>query len=459
MVKDMTSGKPMKLILSFCVPLIIGNICQQMYNMVDSMVVGRGIGKDALAAVGSTGSLSFLIIGFILGVSSGFCIPVSQNFGAGDYRAMRHTIVNAVYLSGIITVVITALTMLVTPGLLHIMHTPENIYADAYSYIIIIFGGIFATMFYNLMSGILRAVGDSRSPLYFLIIAVFVNTVLDLLFVLVFKMGVAGAAVATVASQFIAGLLCLLYIIKKVPILLPKKEEIGDGLMRFEMPTARNLLFMGLPMGLQFSITAIGSLILQSAVNSLGSDAVAAVTSSYKIQNLVTQPMETLGITMATFCGQNLGAGKIDRIKHGVRQALAVMTGYCIAACAVMWLFGGNIAYLFIEPTEVDILSNIRLFLRINSSFYIPLGLIFLYRNSIQGIGYGVPAMAAGLFELVGRSAIALLLVPIYGFLAVCFASPAAWIAADILLLSVYYIKISSLTKKYEAIKKAEETL
>jgi len=430
-----------------------------MYNMVDSMVVGRGIGKDALAAVGSTGSLSFLIIGFILGVCSGFCIPVAQNFGAGDYRAMRHTIVNAVYLSGIITVAVTALTMLVTPGLLHIMQTPENIYADAYNYIIIIFAGIFATMFYNLMSGILRAVGDSRSPLYFLIIAVFINTILDLLFVLVFKMGVSGAAIATVASQFISGLLCLVYIIKKIPILLPQKEELSDGLLRFEWATSRNLLFMGLPMGLQFSITAIGSLVLQSAVNTLGSDAVAAVTSANKIQNLVTQPMETLGITMATFCGQNLGAGKIDRIKQGVHQTLALMIGYCIAACGVMWLFGGNIAYLFIDPTETAILANIKLFLRVNSSFYIPLGLIFLYRNTIQGIGYGVPAMAAGLFELVGRSAIAMLLVPVYGFIAVCFASPTAWIAADILLLAVYFIKINTLTKKYAAMRSVEETL
>ena len=319
MVRDLTKGKPLRLLLGFCAPLLIGNLFQQFYNMVDSIIVGKFIGKDALAAVGSTGSLNFLIIGFVLGMCSGFCIPVAQYFGEGDEARVRGCVANAVYLSAAITVVLTAATMLGTRPLLELMQTPGNIIDDAYAYIVVIFAGIFATVLYNLLAGILRALGDSRTPLYFLILSSVLNVGMDLLFILYFNAGVAGAAYATVIAQLVSGVCCLVYMIKRYPILRMKKEN-----LRPNRHLTGRLLYIGLPMAGQFSITAVGSTIIQSAVNSLGSGVVAAVTAAGKVQIMLCQPMETMGITMATYCGQNYGAGEVGRIREGMRKSLLV---------------------------------------------------------------------------------------------------------------------------------------
>ena len=322
MVKDMTYGSPTRLIVNFSIPIVIGNLFQQLYNMVDSIIVGQCIGVDALAAVGATGSLNFLVIGFVLGMCSGFCIPVAQSFGAGDYKRMRRCVMNAYYLSILITVTLTTLTVLLTRPILELMQTPANIIDDAYRYIVVIFGGIFSVLFYNLFSGIWRALGDSRTPLYFLILASLLNVVLDLVFILNFSWGVAGAAYATVISQAVSAALCFVYMRRKLPILAASRDE-----CKIDFRIMGRLLYMGLPMALQFSITAIGSIILQSAVNALGSSVVAAVTAAGKVQMIVTQPMETLGLTMATFCGQNLGAGRIDRVTVGVGNCLLIYKG------------------------------------------------------------------------------------------------------------------------------------
>ncbi len=271
---------------------------------------------------------------------------------------------------------------------------------DAYAYISVVFAGTGAMMLYNLLSGILRSLGDSKTPLYFLIIASVLNVVLDILFIGPFRMGTAGAAYATVIAQAVSGLLCLPYIWKRFPILRMKKED-----WRPDWTLMRRMLSMGVPMGLQFSLTAVGAIILQTAVNGLGSAVVAAVTTAGKVSMIVTQPMETIGLTMATYCGQNLGARKIERIHRGVRVSTLVTLAYSAAACMIVSFWGGAISHLFISGSEAQtILPQISRFLRINGLFYPFLVLIFILRNSLQGLGSGVPAMMAGIFELIGRS-------------------------------------------------------
>ncbi|HIQ58061.1 MAG TPA: MATE family efflux transporter [Candidatus Merdivicinus intestinavium] len=446
MVKDLTSGKPLKLILMFSLPLVLGNLFQQFYNMADTIIVGKCLGVNALAAVGSTGSLNFLVMGFATGICSGLTIPVAQYFGAKDEHNVRRCVANSLYVVLAITAVLTAATMLFTRQILALMQTPADIFEDAYAYIIVIFGGMGVTLLYNLLSGILRALGDSRTPLYFLVVASLLNVVLDLVFIQLFHTGVAGAAYATVISQGVSALLCLVYMVRKFPLLRIRGED-----WSLSGSHVRRMLGIGVPMGLQFSITAVGSIILQSAVNSLGSSAVAAIAAGSKVQMLLTQPLETMGITMATYCGQNMGAMRVDRIRQGIRQATWVSLAYSVLAFGISFVAGKQIALLFLDAGEVQILNDVFRFLMVNGCFYPFLALIYLYRNSLQGLGYAVPAMAAGIFELVGRAAVAFCLVGIWGYSAVCFANPAAWIAADILLLPVYFAVSRRLRAAYPA--------
>lgn len=452
MVRDLTNGRPLKLILQVTIPLIFGSLFQQLYNMADTIIVGQFLGKESLAAVGSTGCLIFLIIGFVQGVCSGFSIPVSQCFGAGDEPNLRRSVSNACWLSLGIAVVLTIATTLSCRPILRLLQTPDNIFGDASAYLSVIFLGIGATFLYNLLSGFLRALGDSKSPLIFLVISSVLNIGLDILFIVVFQSGTAGAAWATVIAQGVSGVLCFFFILKKFPILRVRREE-----WAFSISHAKKLLGMGIPMGLQFSITAIGSTILQSAVNALGSDTVAAITAAAKVQMLLTVPMESLGVTAATYAGQNLGAGKIERVRIGVRQSLLCGFGYSVAACIIGITAGSAMARLFLDAGETAILAQVTQFLTVNGCFYILLTSLLVLRNTIQGLGYGVPAMAAGLFEMVARSAVALGLVQRFGFDAVCFANPAAWIAANILLIPVYCKVLHTLLHSYPQVK--DETL
>ncbi len=440
MVKDLTNGSPLKLILMFSLPLVLGNLFQQFYNMADTIIVGKCLGVNALAAVGATGSLNFLIMGFATGTCSGLTIPVAQFFGAKDEHNVRRCVANSLYVVLAVTVVLTTVTMLSTRQILELMQTPSDIIDGAYDYLIVIFAGMGVTLLYNLLSGILRALGDSKTPLYFLIIASLLNVVLDLVFIQVFHSGVAGAAYATVISQGVAALLCLVYMIWKFPLL-----RITGADWQYSWSHIRRMLGIGIPMGLQFSITAVGSIILQSAVNSLGSGVVAAISAGSRVQMLLTQPLDTMGITMATYCGQNLGAMRPDRIRTGVRQATWVSLGYSVAAFLISIMAGKQISLLFLDAGEVQIIGEVYRFLMINGVFYPLLALIFIYRNSLQGLGYAVPAMAAGMFELVGRAAVSFCLVGTLGYTAVCLANPAAWIAADILLLPVYFMAMKRL--------------
>ncbi len=445
MTKDMTTGSPMKLILGFSIPMLMGLLFQQLYNLVDTMIVGKLLGVQALAAVGATGSLNFLIIGFCLGVCSGFSIPVSQKFGAGDYVGLRKYVANGVWLSILFSVVMTALTVIFCKPILRIMQTPDDIFQGAYEYIVIIFIGIPVTYLYNMCSGLIRAVGDSKTPVYFLAIASILNIVLDVVLIVNFNMGVAGAAVATVISQGVSGVFCLLFIIKKFDILKPRKEE-----RAWNGQYAAALCNMGVPMGLQFSITAIGSVILQSAVNTLGSSSVAAMTAGSKIGMLFTCPFDALGSTMATYAGQNTGAGRMDRIGEGIKAGIFMGSVYSIIALILTYLFSNQIALLFVDQAETAIMSDIRMFLIGNGLFYIPLTLVNTIRYLIQGMGFSKFALLAGVFEMVARAVAGFMLVPKFGFIAACLASPLAWIMADLFLVPAYFYAVKKMSKTFK---------
>lgn len=434
MERDMTVGSPGKMILQFTFPLFIGNVFQQLYNMADTIIVGKFVGANALAAVSSTGTIMFLIIGFLQGLTAGFTVPTAQKFGAGDLKAMRKTVGSAAILSAIVSVIMTVVSMLGMKSLLHLLNTPSDIFQDAYSYIMVICAGIFAQVLYNLLASILRALGNSKIPLYFLILAAGLNVVLDLLFIIVFHMGAVGAAYATVISQGVSGALCLIYIVKKVPVLKMKKDDwkMNGHLVKIQFG-------VGFPMALQYSITAIGSMMMQSALNILGSVVIAGFTAGSKIEQLVTQAYVALGTTMATYSAQNMGAGKIDRIRKGFKNAMIIGTIYSIVTSIFVMTAGKYLTPLFLSENLGEIMGYVDIYLKCVGMFFIPLAIVNIFRNGIQGMGYGLLPMMAGVAELIGRGVVAIIASQKRSYVGVCMASPVAWILAGGLLLVMYY--------------------
>lgn len=444
MTKDMTSGSPMKLIIAFSIPILLGNLFQQFYSMVDTAIVGRYIGVQALAAVGSTGSLTFLIIDFALGLTAGFAVPIAQTFGANDHKRMRHYIAMSIYLCLFLTLVLTVFSVWLTRPLLELLNTPADIIEDAYAYLVVMFAGLGATVFYNMIAGILRSIGDSKTPLYFLIVSSIINIVLDLVFIINFKSGVAGAAYATVIAQGISGLLCLWVAARRYKILHLSKDD-----FRYKTSSILKLVGIGLPMALQYSITAVGCMVLQSAVNSLGSIAVAAFTAASKVEQLAMQPFKTLGMTMVTYAGQNLGAGKTDRIKKGVRTGMLICIICAFISGFGLYFYGEELSGLFVSasPESISVIADAKVYLDTVIVYFIPLGAIFVYRNALQGMGEAVITMLAGIIELVSRTAVALLLTASLGYTAICYASPVAWVSAGAFLVIIYLIKLNKMLK------------
>lgn len=438
--KDMTEGPPLKLILGFFIPMLFGLLFQQLYNMADTIIVGKFLGVKALAAVGSTGSINFMIIGFCLGVCSGFAIPVAQKFGEKNMKALRRFVANSGWLAAIFAVVMTFAVCIFCRDILVLMQTPEDIIEGAYSYIFVIFLGIPATYLYNLLSCTIRSLGDSTTPLIFLVFSSVVNVLLDLFTILVLDMGVAGAGWATITAQAVSGILCLIYMRRKFTILKMDEEE-----WKPDRHYMKILCNMGIPMGLQYSITAIGSVILQTSVNSLGSMAVASVTAGSKISMFFCCPFDALGSTMATYGGQNVGARKLDRIDKGLKAGTLIGCIYAVAAFAVLLFMGQWVALMFVDPGETEILKNTQLFLIANSLFFIPLLGVNVVRFMIQGLGYPRLAILAGVCEMAARSFVGFCLVPLFGYLAVCIANPVAWIAADLFLIPAYRYVMKSL--------------
>lgn len=433
----MTSGSPLRLLLRFSVPMLVGNIFQQFYSMVDAIIVGRFVGVDALAAVGATGGMSFLVLGFVIGLANGFCVVVSQRFGARDEAGLRRCVAMTMLLSLIVTAVTTAASVLGTKPMLRAMNTPQNIFEDSAAYIGIIFLGLGASLFYNLFSGLLRAVGDSKTPLYFLCLSSALNVALDLLFVVTFSMGVAGAAWATILSQGFSALLCLVYMLKKFPILRTCRAD-----WAWHAPMVRRLAQMGIPTALSNSVTAIGCMILQVTINGFGSTVVAAYTAASKVEQLTTQPTFTFGLAAATFTAQNAGAGKLDRVKDGVRKATALNLIAGLAAAAVVWLFAAPITTWFVDPGETAVIAASVQFLNIEAIFILALGVLFVYRNALQGLGNAVMPLVSGGVELAMRLAAAIILSHFLGYVGVCLANPVAWTGAAVMLVPAYLAEL-----------------
>ena len=431
--KEMTSGPCLPLIFNFTLPLLLGNMLQQTYSLIDAAIVGKFLGINALASVGASTSVVFLILGFCNGCCGGFGIPVAQKFGARDYVSMRRLVSVSLKLAGMMSVGIALITCLLCAFILRTMQTPENIFQDAYWYLLITFIGVPCTFFYNLLSSIIRALGDSKTPFWFLLFSTVLNVLLDLLCILVFHWGVAGAAIATVFSQGVSAVLCYFYMYSKFEILRMQPAD-----KRFRPELARQLIFVGVPMGLQFSITAIGSIMLQSANNALGTACVAAFTAAMRIKMFFLCMLESLGIAMATFCGQNYGAGKPERIWTGVKAASLMMIVYVAAVAIILWGFSEKFVLLFVDPSETEIIADSALFLHISVSFFPVLGLLCILRYSIQGAGYTKLAMFSGVSEMIARILVSVVAVPLWGFWAVCFGDPTAWVFADAFLIPAF---------------------
>ena len=434
MTKDMTSGNPLKLIIGFAIPMFLGMLFQQFYSMVDTVIVGKFLGVGPLAGVGSTSSLNFLVIGFCTGVCNGFAIPVSQMFGAKRDSELRRFVANSAWLCVIFSVVITTAIVACCRPLLTLMHTPEDIFEYAYVYIVIIFLGIPTTFLYNVTAAIIRSLGDSRSPVVFLAIASGINIVLDIVFIVAFHMGVEGPALATVISQGISGLLSLFYMKKKFEILRISKEE-----WKMRGSYMKTLCYMGIPMGLQYSVTAIGTLVVQAAINGFGSMTVAGVTAAQRINAFISCPIEAIGATMAPYSGQNMGAGKLDRVGKGLRDAS--LLGFVISAVLFVFvlLTGKQLSLLFLDTADAQVVAYSYRFLVFTAAGYCLLVLVNTVRFTIQGMGFSVFAITSGVLEMIARSLAGLVVVPLIGYTGICLAHPMAWIFADAFLIPAFF--------------------
>ena len=444
-MNDMTVGSPTKDIVKFAVPLICGYILQQMYLVIDAAIVGRFIGVGALAGVGASSSVMFLIMGFCNGSCAGFAIPVAREFGAKDFHKMRCYVSNAVRISAVIAVVITVLTCIFCERILKIVNTQPEVFRDAYVFLMLNFLAIPFTIAYNILSGFIRALGDSKQPFYFLIASSVLNVALDLILIMCFGMGVEGAGVATMVSQAFASVLCWFYIRKHMTVLIPK----GDELAYDDKKTGR-LLNSGIPMGLQFSITAIGTIMLQSANNALGTVYMASFTASMRVKYLFTCVFENIGVAMATYCGQNIGARRIERIGLGIRSAMKITMVYFVLTIVVIYPFADEMMMLFVDPGEHEIINNASLYMRLSNWFFPLLGTLTVLRYSLQGLGYSNLSMLSGVMEMIARCGVSLWLVPALGFLGVCYGDPTAWAAADLFLIPAIIFVYKRLKKKIE---------
>ncbi|GEK28409.1 MATE family efflux transporter [Furfurilactobacillus siliginis] len=439
-MRDLTEGNPLKLIFLFTIPLLIGNLFQQLYNISDTVVVGQTLGVNALAAVGSTGSISFLIIGFAQGLTTGLSIITAQRFGARDLKGVRESFAASIWISLFVTIALTILSLAFVHPILRLMQTPAAIYDDAQTFISIIFAGIFASVAFNLLSNMIRGLGDSRTPLYFLIVGTVVNVILELIFILVFHMGVAGAGYATVISQLVATVLCLTYIWRHVPLLRINRQDLRAGLGQLWTHFST-----GLPMGFQMSIIAIGAIVMQAALNSLGTASVASSTAASKIDQIATMPMASFGVTMATFAAQNMGAGRYERIIKGVRQTLILSSSFAIVIGALEIVFGRFLVGLFISGHDPEVLHLSQTYFNVIASTYVLLAVLFIIRNTLQGVGQQAMPTFAGIAELVMRSFAAFFLVGPLGYAGAVSAEPLAWLGSCLVLIPSYLRAIRQL--------------
>ncbi len=435
MTIDMTHGPPLRLLVRFSWPLLVGNVIQMAYSLADMVIVGRLLGEHALAAVGGVGSTLFAVLGFVFGITAGVSVLTAQRFGAGDPRGVRISVGTGVWVSAAIAAAVTVGCWLGTDAILRLLRTPADVFPLAHEYLAISFLGTPCMVFFNFQSATLRALGDSRTPLFFLAGASLLNVVLDVLFIKVFGMGVAGAAWATNAAILASALTCLLAVTRRLPELRLRPE---DWRPRWRM--ACRQLAVALPMGLQFSVTALGAMVLQTAINSFGVAQMAGMTAARGVENVACQVPVALGQAMATYAAQNYGAGRLGRIRAGVRASVVVVFAVGVAMTALALLFGDCFVAAFLSERAPEMLAVGRRMLWVTAPFFVPLGLIFIFRNTLQGIGRSMLPMLAGVVEMAMRAGVALGLLRLLGVNAVYWGDPAAWVGAAALLLAAYCV-------------------
>lgn len=449
MINDLTKGAPLKLMLLFSIPLLIGNIFQQFYNVADIIIVGRTLGMNALAAVGAVSPLFFLIMFIIVGLTNGFSVITGQRFGAKDYDGVRRSVTMSTILSFAFTLIFTLVCAIFMHQILFLMNVPADIYKDAYYYIQIVVLGLFVANFYNLLASIIRALGDSMTPLYCLIIASILNIILALVFILKFHLGVPGSALALILSQGFSGLLCVWYVKRHFPILhLKKLDWIFDW--KKDKDFALEHLKVGAPMAVQFAILGLSILIIQSVCNSFGANVIAAFTAALRIEQIATLPMISFGVALASFVAQNFGAGCFSRIRYGVKRASLINVGLSIFMAFIMHFFGGDLVRIFIGSGNEAVVKIAHDYLFISSLFYFFLAQIFIYRNTLQGLGRAVIPMLASVGELLMRSFAAVFLAVKIGYFGVFYAGPIAWVAASLVLAIGYYSSIKGFIYKIQ---------
>lgn len=444
--KELTSGSPIKLITFFMLPIFLGNIFQQLYNLVDALIVGRIIGINALAAVGATSPIIFMIISFIFASTQGFTVITAQKFGAREYDLVKKSLAASIVLSAALTIIVTLISAPFSYQMLAFLRTPTDIIDMADTYLFIMLAGIFATVFYNLSSNVIRALGDSKTPLYFLIFASILNVFLDIYFIVNLKMGIAGAGWATVLSQAVSTILCLAFMFWNFPILRLKKEDWNVS-KDFYMEHLR----VGIPMGFQMSVLSIGIIALQFVLNGFGSVAVAAFTTAMRVDQLFTQVYLALGATMAVFAAQNFGAKKLSRIKEGAKASILIAFITSIFSILVLTFFSGDLVALFMSEVDPEVVRLAEIYLHILMIFFFFLGVLLIFRNILQGMGSVMAPLASGIAELIARTACAFIFGHYFGYVGICTATPAAWAAAALVLFIGYKI---SLIKHVKTIRK-----
>ena len=439
-VRDMTVGSPARNILYFALPLVLGYVLQHLYQVVDAAIVGRWVGVEGLAAVGASSSIMFLFLGFCNGACAGFSVPVAQAFGAKEYSLMRQYVANAIRIGIWISVLLTIPICVLCSPILRLVNVPDDIFHQAWIYLMLQFLGIPLAIAYNLLAGFIRSLGNSKEPFYFLLVSSATNIILDLIFVIVFRWGVFGAGFATLISQIVSASLCYSFIIRQMKMLIPVGEE-----RRYDSDHVTHLLNNGIPMGLQFSITGIGVIMLQSANNALGTMYVAAFTASMRVKYVFTTVFENIGVAMATYCGQNIGARRLDRVKSGLKSATGIMLVYFVITFAVIFPFSDEMMALFVDPSQRQIIDLASQYMRISNYFYPVLGMLTIFRYSIQGLGYSTLSLMSGVMEMLARCAVSIWMVPAMGFMGVCLGDPAAWCAADLFLFPAMYFLLRHL--------------
>ncbi len=440
---NLTEGSVLGKIIFYALPIIAGNMLQQLYNVADTLIVGKTLGVMRLASLGATGGMNFLMMGFVMGVTSGCAVLTSQAYGAGDEARLKKSVAAHVVIAAALTLLMTAGFLLGARPMLRLIRTTPDIFEYSAGYITIIYQGIAAAMLYNFLAASLRAVGDSRSPLLFLVFSSLLNIVLDLLFIIVFGWDVAGAAWATVLSQLVSGILCLFYTRRRAPMMIPSRES-----WRGLLPLIVRELRVGVPMGFQFSIIAMGLMVLQAVLNGFGAEAVAAFTVGGKMHELMQNPLAAMSVVMATYVGQNMGAAKYDRIIEGVQKCAVFSFVLSCVIGGVTFLFRDEAVSMFIAGDEPLVRAFAHQYMNWECPTITTLSLLFVYRGAMQGLGDGFTVMLGGVFELAMRIIVPLLTSASLGFVSVCIAGPAAWTSSVVLMICVFYRHLHDLKKR-----------